>query len=138
MANQNVIVRITGILDALGIAHSSWYLKFVPASERKRPGPVRKPIGPEIERIVIYYATSYPWYGYKKIAVICRRAGHKVKNRQAWRVMDEHNLLHKQRNSTGLSRSACGGQVPTSFCEAHSHPSADPSDTALEPSRNKR
>ena len=40
-------------------------------------------------------------------------------------------------NPTGLSRSACGGQVPTSFCEAHSHPSVDPSDTALDPSANK-
>jgi transposase InsO family protein len=39
----------------------------------------------------------YPWYGYKKIAVICRRAGHKVKNRHAYRVMDEHGLLHRRR-----------------------------------------
>jgi putative transposase len=100
MAHQNAIVRITGILDALGIASSSWYRKFVPASEYKRPGPVGKPIPAEIERIVIYYATLYPWYGYKKIAVICRRAGHKVKNRHAYRVMHEHDLLHKQRNST--------------------------------------
>jgi len=100
MAKQSAIVRITGILNALDIARSSWYRKFIPASERKHPGPVRKPIPPEIERIVIYYAKLYPWYGYKKIAVICRRAGHKVKNRQALRVMDEHNLLHKHRNST--------------------------------------
>ena len=34
-------------------------------------------------------------------------------------------------NLTGLSRSACGGQVPTSFLEAHSHPTAGPSDTGL-------
>jgi len=25
MANQNATVRITGILDAVGIAHSSWF-----------------------------------------------------------------------------------------------------------------
>ena len=60
MANQNSIVRITGILDELGLAHSSWYRKFVPASERKRPVPARKPIPPAIERIVIYYAKLYP------------------------------------------------------------------------------
>ena len=97
MANQNAIVRITDILSALGIAHSSWYRKSL-AAEHKQPGPARKPIQPEIERIVIYYAELYPWYGYKKIAVICRRVGHKVKNRHAWRVMNEHNLLHKRRN----------------------------------------
>ncbi|MFQ5484536.1 MAG: hypothetical protein ACE5DO_04280 [Desulfobacterales bacterium] len=33
----------------------------------------------------------------------------------------------------GRSRLACGVQVPTSFYCAHSHPAADPSDTALEP-----
>ena len=42
----------------------------------------------------------YPWYGYKKIAVICRRAGHRVKNRHAYRVMDEYGLLHKRRCSS--------------------------------------
>jgi len=99
MADKNSIVRITGILNALDIAHSSWYREPVPPSERKRPGPIRKPVEPEIKRVVIYYAKLYPWYGYKKIAVICRRAGHKVKNRQAWRVMDEYGLLHKRHSS---------------------------------------
>ncbi|MFQ5484534.1 MAG: DDE-type integrase/transposase/recombinase, partial [Desulfobacterales bacterium] len=99
MAKQNAIVRITSILDALGIAHSSWYRKIMPDSQGKRPGPARKPIPAEIERIVICYAKLYPWYGYKKIAVICRRAGCQVKNRQAWRVMDEHDLLHKGHTS---------------------------------------
>jgi transposase InsO family protein len=32
--------------------------------------------------------------------VICRRAGHKVKNRHAYRVMDEHGLLHRRRPSS--------------------------------------
>jgi hypothetical protein len=32
---------------------------------------------------------------------------------------------------TGLPRSACDGQVPTSFLEAHSHPTAGSSDTGL-------
>ena len=45
---------------------------------------------------MILTAELYPWYGYKKIAAICRRAGHKVKNRHAHRVMREHGLLHKR------------------------------------------
>jgi hypothetical protein len=32
----------------------------------------------------------------------------------------------------GLFRLACGSQVPTSSCGAHSHPTADPSDTDLD------
>ena len=92
-------MRITGILDALIIAHSSWYHKPLPPSQRKRPGPAAKPIDEQIVRVVIQIAELYPWYGYKKIAVICRRAGHKVKNRHAYRVMNEYGLLHRRRRS---------------------------------------
>ena len=99
MVNGDSIVRITGILDALNIAHSSWYHKPLPPSERKHPGPAAKPLDEQIVRIVIQTAELYPWYGYKKIAVICRRAGHKVKNRHAYRVMNEYGLLHRRRPS---------------------------------------
>ncbi len=96
MVHKESMVRIIGVLDALSIARSSWYRKPASASERKRPGPAAKPIDEQIVRIVILTAELYPWYGYKKIAVICRRAGHKVKNRHAYRVMSEHGLLHKR------------------------------------------
>ena len=99
MVHQESIVRKTGVLTALGIAHSSWYRKPAPSSERQRPGPAAKPLDEQIVRIVILTAELYPWYGYKKIAVICRRAGHKVKNRHAYRVMSEHGLLHKRQPS---------------------------------------
>ncbi len=100
MVNGDSIVRITGILDALSIAHSSWYHKPLPPSQRKRPGPAAKPIDEQIVRVVILTAELYPWYGYKKIAVICRRAGYKVKNRHAYRVMNEYGLLHRRRRSS--------------------------------------
>ena len=32
-------VRLTGVLDALGVARSSWYRKPVPEDQRKPPGP---------------------------------------------------------------------------------------------------
>ncbi|MHC4644982.1 MAG: transposase [Planctomycetota bacterium] len=99
MVGKDSVIRITGVLDALGIAHSSWYRKSIPVSERKRPGPARKPIAEQIVLVVVEYAKLYPWYGYKTIAVICRRAGHKVKNRHAWRVMAEHGLLQKRHSS---------------------------------------
>lgn len=99
MVQEDSIVRITQVLEALGLPRSSWYRPSVPASERKRPGPAARPIPEPIVRVVIYMAELYPWYGYKKIAVICRRAGSKVKNRQAYRVMDEYGLLHRRRCS---------------------------------------
>ncbi len=48
---------------------------------------------------VVKMAEANPWYGYKRIAVMCRRAGHAVTNRQAYRVMRRHGLLQKRRRT---------------------------------------
>jgi len=90
-------VRITRVLDALEVPASSWYRKPTPASQRKRPGPMPRLLPESVVRAVVSTAGRYPWYGYKKIAVICRRAGEKVKNRHAYRIMKEHGLLQRRR-----------------------------------------
>jgi transposase InsO family protein len=41
-------------------------------------------------------AEENPWYGYKRIAVMCRRAEVDVANRQAYRVMKKNGLLHNR------------------------------------------
>ena len=50
-----------------------------------------------IESAVVAMATQNPWYGYKRIAVMCRRAGQKVTNRQCYRVMKARGLLQKRK-----------------------------------------
>ncbi len=40
-------------------------------------------------------AETYPWWGYKRIAVVCRRNGLQVSNRQVYKVMKAHDLLRK-------------------------------------------
>jgi transposase InsO family protein len=42
-------------------------------------------------------ARDNPWYGYKRIAVMCRRAGQNVTNRQCFRVFAQHDLWQKKR-----------------------------------------
>ena len=84
------------MLRHLGIATSSWYRPK--SAERKRPGPAPKPIPQDIVDAVITMATDNPWYGYKRIAVMCRRAGQAVKNRVAYLVMRKHHLLHRRRS----------------------------------------
>jgi len=42
-------------------------------------------------------AQENPWYGYQRIAVMCRRAGHTITDRAAYRVMQLHGLLQKRR-----------------------------------------
>jgi putative transposase len=88
--------RCTEVLRHLGIATSSWYRPI--SAERKRPGPAPKPIPQEIVDAVLTMATDNPWYGYKRIAVMCRRAGQAVKNRVVYLVMRQHHLLHRRRS----------------------------------------
>jgi len=42
-------------------------------------------------------ATVNPWFGYRRIAVMCRRAGQAVKDRQAYAVMRQAGLLQHPR-----------------------------------------
>lgn len=51
---------------------------------------------PEIVCGVRIVAETNPWYGYKRVAVICRRAGLEVTDRQAYRVMKKAGLLQKR------------------------------------------
>ena len=87
--------RLTGLLGALGVPRSSWYLRPVPEAQRQAPGPAPKPVPEEVVGWVLAMATANPWYGYKKIAILCRRADQQVNSRQAYRVMAAHGLLHK-------------------------------------------
>ena len=56
-----------------------------------------KPVAEQVVQAVVTMATENPWYGYKRIAVMCRRAGHAVKDREAYIVMRDHRLLQKPR-----------------------------------------
>lgn len=95
--SETAQARLTRVLGNLGIATSSWYRRSVPQEQRKRPGPPPREIVPEVERWVLEMARANPWYGYKRIAVMCRRAGQPVKDRDAYRVMKKHGLLQRRR-----------------------------------------
>ena len=88
--------RQTQVLRLAGIAPSSWHRRPREGG-RKRPGPARTPIADEVVQAVVAMATENPWYGYKRIAVMCRRAGQSVKDREAYVVMKDHGLLQKRR-----------------------------------------
>ena len=83
----------------VGVAPSSWH-RAPHEGERKRPGPPPRPLADEVVLAVVAMATANPWYGYKKIAVMCRRmapaSGYPaIKDRQAYVVMRDHGLLNK-------------------------------------------
>ena len=88
--------RQTQVLRLLGIAPSSWH-RPPRAGERKRPGPARKALADKVVTAVVEMAVANPWYGYKRIAVMCRRAGQAVKDREAYVAMKDHGLLQKRK-----------------------------------------
>ena len=94
---DNPKLRLTRVLDGLGIAASSWYRSPIPPQQRRRPGPSPRQIPDELLGAIVDMAVANPWYGYKRIAVMCRRAGHAVRDRQAYQVMRDHGLLRKPR-----------------------------------------
>lgn len=97
---DNPKLRLTRVLQALDVASSSWYRQPKPVDQRRRPGPAPALIPDSILKTVVDMAVNNPWYGYKRIAVMCRRAGQTVKDRQAYQVMREHRLLQKRRVRT--------------------------------------
>jgi len=86
--------RQTVVLRLVGVAPSSWH-RAPRAGPPKRPGPAPQAIAAEIVSAVVAMATANPWYGYKRIAVMCRRAGKAVKDRQAYQVMRQQGLLRQ-------------------------------------------
>jgi putative transposase len=89
--------RLVQVLGRLGIATSSWFRPTCDENLRKRPGPAPKAIPGEVVESVVTMATGNSWYGCKKIAVMCRRAGKAVTDREAFVVMRDHGLLQKPR-----------------------------------------
>ena len=93
--------RQTQVLRLVGIAPSSWH-RAPCLAERRRPGPPLRSIAEEVITAVVTMATQNPWYGYKRIAVMCRRAApaigyQAVKDREAYVVMRDHGLLQKRK-----------------------------------------
>ena len=88
--------RLTEVLSHLGIARSRWYRRKELQREKRRRGPKPGLIRRDVSDFVVAMAEANPWYGYKRIALMCRRSGCGVTDRQVYRVMRDQGLLHKR------------------------------------------
>ena len=87
--------RLSRVLDALGISRSVWYARR--KREPRCPGRKPKPIPEALAASIRELARRYPWWGYKRIAVVARRSGIEVSNKVVYRVMKAGGLLQKRR-----------------------------------------
>lgn len=84
------------LLIALGWPPSAWHRQKVAADQRRKPGPKPKPVDTALADAIAGVAIACPWWGYKRIAVVCRRkAITGATNKVVYRVMKERGLLHR-------------------------------------------
>jgi len=88
-------LRLNRVLGALGIARSVWYAR--PVAEPKKPGRKPKEVAEPLAAEIRTLAERYPWWGYKRIAVMARRQELRVSNKQVYRVFKAAGLLQKKR-----------------------------------------
>lgn len=95
-------IRLTRVLAAMPMSERQWYRSPQNGDARKRPGPqpfAGLDMEPTMLVAICTIAMANPWYGYKRIAVIARREGWSVSNRQVYKVMKKHKLLHKKKRN---------------------------------------
>ncbi len=98
-------VRLSHLLSWLGVSRSSWYARS--RANGGAAGRPAQPIAAELEDGIRARAKRYPWWGYKRIAVICRREGLAVSDRMVYKVMRKWKLLQKRRSGSARAHQAC-------------------------------
>jgi len=88
-------VRLKPLLAAVGIAASSWYHR--PNTAPKKPGPAPKPLNEVLRAQVIEFAGRYPWWGYKRLAIVMRNNGISVSKKFVYAVFKAEDLTQKRK-----------------------------------------
>lgn len=95
MDNWNGRLRVTSLLKHLGVSVSTWYRR--PAEDPGRRGRPREPLDPERTETIQALCKRFPFWGYKRIAVVARRdVGGGFSDRLTYRIMRELGLLQKR------------------------------------------
>ena len=87
--------RLSQVLCWLGVATSSWYHRRIAQDQQRPRGPSRKPIDPELMEAVKMVAEVFPMWGYKRIAIVCRRQGIQVGKKKVYQIFKELGLLQR-------------------------------------------
>ena len=81
LREQGGQLRVSGVLGGLGVARSSWYARPKDGVRGRRPVPIDETLRVAVKST----AERYPWWRYKRIAVVCRNNGLAVSNALVYR-----------------------------------------------------
>ena len=90
-------VRLKQVLHWAGIPASTFFHRAV-GTPRKRGRPAR-PLDEDLVAKVVTYAELYPWWGYKRLAVVMRREGVAVSNHLVRQVFRLKKLFQRRRRA---------------------------------------
>ena len=103
IAASDFPARLKHVLAVIG-GRSRWYREEAAARQpvsgdrpQSRRGPHPAQIDPWEKHVVETVAKACPWYGYKKIALICERLDEPIPRRKVYRIMKEAGLLHQRK-----------------------------------------
>lgn len=99
-------VRVKPVLRMLDVAASTYFHR-ARNSERQRPGPKPRALDEALKALVVEFADRYPWWGYKRLTIVMRRAGHAIGKKFVHAVFKAENLFQKRKaTSAELHQSA--------------------------------
>lgn len=105
MATWSGLLCLTSVLAELGISSSTWYHQPKPATQAH--GRPKIPIDGAQMAIIQGLSDRYPYWGYKRLAVLARREfGAVYSDRLTYRIMHDLGLLQRRvRRQTELHQS---------------------------------
>lgn len=91
----DVRTRLSTVLALLGVPTSTWYRR-ADASRGKRGRPCQ-PLDPAQVQVIRHLCRRYPFWGYKRIAVVARRdVDADFSDRLVYRIMRQHGWLQRR------------------------------------------
>ena len=94
--------RLQKVLYILKVQKSTYYRSLKANESSSKRVPKAHEVDSILEENFLELVRLNPWYGYKKMAVICRQQGLNLSDRQVYRLMKKHGLLlSKKRRNKG-------------------------------------
>ena len=93
-------IRVKQVLERLQLSASTYYRQQAREGDRQRPGPKPRALDEARKALVVEFAERYPWWGYKRLTIVMRRAGHEIGKKFVHAVFKAEDLFQKRKPSS--------------------------------------